>query len=88
MHATARPNDRRRTDHPTTTTHAELRYLQRVDPHEPFPAAALQEMFQRAHLDRCCNISGTIYHDPQSGQLLVVDDGPGRIVTVLGGGQF
>ncbi|MGB9954675.1 hypothetical protein ACOZ4F_19975 [Haloarcula marismortui] len=79
-------DDRRTDDRPTTTEHAPLRLLQRIDPREAFPRERLKAMYDRARRVERPDVDGAAYLDDRTDALLVVDERDREIVTVLNGG--
>ena len=79
-------HDGRTDDRPTTTDHAPLRLLQRIDPREAFPRERLKAMYDRARRVERPDVEGAAYLDDRTDALLVVDERDSEIVTVLNGG--
>ena len=81
--------NRRQTGCVEVSEHAKLRFQQRVDPREPFPADAIREMLDRATPTREQVDQGVGW--AADGAILVTDSAQQVVKTVLrrtpGGGQ-
>jgi len=67
---------------PDVSIHAALRFLERIDPREPFPDERVREMFARATPVDRPGVDGVAYRDDETETLLVVDDDAASVITL------